>query len=114
MGAFPVFILRPTNIERTPGNAAEKHIVLADPEFVPGVAHRGTAIAAASRLVKQQITVNGLEPLNQGCRRIGYGYTFNMHRLLSFALYHDKSVTDTLPGQALPRGVATCPGTSED
>jgi hypothetical protein len=114
MGAFPVFILRPTNIEWAPGNAAEKHIVLADPELISGVAHRGTAIAAASRLVKQQITVNRLKSFDQGCCGVGHCYTFNMHRLLAFTLYYDKPFTDTLPGQALPRGVATCPGISED
>ena len=54
---LPVLKLGGTNIERAPFDAAETHVLAADPKLSHGVAHRRAAVAAAAGLMEHKVAM---------------------------------------------------------
>ena len=68
---LPVLELLGADVEGRTRDLAQEHVALSDSELAARIAHRGTAVAAAPRLVEQKRAVLRLEPMQYFLRRVG-------------------------------------------
>jgi hypothetical protein len=69
MRMLPVLELRSAHVERLAADLAHVNVLRTDLEFAARIAHRRTAVATATGLMKQQRTVNAFELFDEVERR---------------------------------------------
>jgi hypothetical protein len=71
LGVFPDLELQGADVERGAADVSEQDVTGTDPEFAARIAHRGTAVTAAPRLVEEQGAVLRFQTAKHGRRRLG-------------------------------------------